>query len=292
MSNIYIPVIFAFLWSTGFIGAKYGLPYAEPFTLLAIRFLLTLGILSAVIFIMRPVFPKTRAEYGAIAASGLLIHCAYLGGVFVAISLGLPAGIAAMIVGMQPLITNIFDAQSRSIGIFLGLFIGFLGLVFIIGDLSTNLGGIDFAMIFPALVALLGITFGTIIQKKYCAHLNIVTVAYLQYVPVFLAFALLAMMFESHATITWSPQFLGALLWLSLALSVGAILLMNLIYKRNSASAAASYFYLAPPLTMVEANILFGEPINLINGLGVILIVLSLFISSRLIRKKNAQQKA
>ena len=179
-----VPGLFVFLWSTGFIGARFGLPYAEPFTFLFVRFLFTLAVLFPVALITRARWPRQWPDIGHIAVSGLLVHAAYLGGVFAAIRLGMPAGLTALIVGVQPLLTAVVaraylgDSVSRLQ--WAGLLLGFAGGTLVLGEKmlaagtgsfsSFGLGGLLFAF-----AALLGISFGTLYQKQFCADMDLRT---------------------------------------------------------------------------------------------------------------------
>ncbi|NJO12926.1 MAG: DMT family transporter [Gammaproteobacteria bacterium] len=278
--------MFALLWSTGFIGAKLGLPYIGPFTFLAIRFLITLTLLSGLLLFLRPAFPVSRASYAHAFASGLLVHVAYLGGVFGSIKLGLPAGVTAIVVGMQPILTTLVFVAQKSIPAkaLLTSTLGFVGLCCVLVK-SNGSWSFEWSSLWPAFVALAGITFGTLYQKRKCSSLNVLTLASLQYVPTAIAFALLALVFEQHEPIVWHRDLVFALLWLVLVLSIGAILLMNWMYQHQSAAKAANFFYLAPPFALIEAYLLFGEKISALNTLGILLVLVSLFASNQVVGK-------
>lgn len=280
-----LPFTFAFLWSTGFIGAKYGLPYIEPYSFLAIRLAITLVILFMIIVILKPVFPNRQRTYIDIFISGVLIHAAYLGGVFTAIKLGLPAGITAVIVGLQPIITIVYAHGFKSPMALLTSAFGFIGLILIVTD-SNLLLGIGLEPLLPCLLALVGITFGTIYQKQRCSETHIIVIAFLQYIPSLLIFGALAYSFESEQTIIWSSELIYALLWLSIILSIGAILLMSLLYKHNSASIAANYFYLAPPFALLQAYFFFDERINMLKLVGIALVVVSIYLTGNIKEKR------
>ena len=280
-----LPFVFVLLWSTGFIAAKYGLPYSGPYTLLAIRFSITIVLLSAVVVFLKPSFPQKISSYGHLLIVGLLIQVAYLGGVFSAIKLGLPAGITAVIVGAQPVLTVLLIHRFQSKLILLAALFGFIGLILVIfgTDQLPLQSTISIQNCIPAIVALLGITIGTIYQKKYCADISIVVNSFIQFVPTSIAFILLAFAFESgeEFTIIWHLEFILAISWLVIVLSIGAILLMNLLYQQNSASSAASYFYLSPPVTLIMSYVLFGETITMLNLVGITMVILSVYCISQ-----------
>ncbi len=285
-----LPFAFVLLWSTGFIAAKYGLPYTNPYTFLAIRFSLVLVLLGVIMVLFKSPLPKDRATYFHLAVVGLTIQVLYLGGVFSAIKLGLPAGITAVIVGMQPILTVFVMYRFSSLRVIVVTLIGFIGLLLVVVEFGGEVGSgqvqpeIDWFYYLPALFALLGLTFGTLYQKKYCAHVPVLVNAFVQFIPTCIAFIILTFLFESDPAvhIEWHPIFMMALAWLVIVLSVVSILLMNLLYQHNSASSAASYFYLSPPVALILSYFLFDETINGLNLLGIALVIISVFMSSKL----------
>ena len=262
-SSPLLPFLFVFLWSTGFIGAKLGLPYAEPLTFLLVRYLLILSLMTAFALATRAPWPTDARQVFHIGVSGLLVHAVYLGGVFMAIKHGLPAGVTALVVGMQPLLTACgagFLLGERVSGRqWFGLVLGFAGVALVVGN---KLGHVPLAsMLLPALVALLGITLGTLYQKRFCPHFDLRTGSVIQFLPTAVVTALAAWASESMA-IAWTPQFAFALLWLVLVLSFGAISLLNLLIRSGSAVNVASLFYLTPPSTALIAWLVFGETLS------------------------------
>ena len=232
MQRIY-PLLFVFLWSTGFIGAKYGLPYAEPLSFLFVRYLAVISLMTAIALLTRAPWPKVPMQWVHIGVSGLLVHAVYLGGVFIAIKQGLPAGITALVVGMQPLLTALgagWLLGERVVGRqWLGLALGFVGVALVVsgkfGD-TVALG----PMLVPALCALLGITVGTLYQKRYCARFDLRTGSVIQFVPTALATLPVILLFDGFH-VDWTGDFIFALAWLVLVLSIGAISLLNLLIR-------------------------------------------------------------
>lgn len=278
-----LPLIFALLWSTGFIGARFGLPYIEPFTFLAIRFLVALVVIYGLILVLRIKFPKLHRGYLHVFGSGLLIHVAYLGGVFSAIKMGLPVGETAIIVGMQPILTALIVHRSHLTKILLTSIIGFIGLLCVINRGHTAVS-LQWDMILPAIIALLGITFGTIYQKAKCSEFHIMLIAFLQYIPVFFIFLGMSYGFERQA-IHWNGELVFAIFWLALVLSIGTILLMAYLYRLHSATKVANFFYLAPPLALIQGYLFFGELINIVNIVGIMLVVVSLYFTNKVLAK-------
>lgn len=278
----FYPFLFVFLWSTGFIGAKFGLPHAEPLSFLLVRYLLVISLLGAVVLVTRAPWPARR-DWLHIGVSGLLVHALYLGGVFVAIAHGLPAGVTALVVGMQPLLTAATAGWLLGERVvarqWLGLALGFVGVALVLASrftLATELG----PQLLPALLALLGITAGTLYQKRFCPRFDLRSGALIQFVPSALLTALAVALFEDFR-IDWSGEFVFALGWLALVLSLGAISLLNLLIRSGSAVNVASLFYLTPPTTALIAWLLFGESLSLTAGLGMALAAGGVYLVAR-----------
>lgn len=269
-----MPVVFVLLWSTGFIGAKFGLPYAEPFTFLFVRFVLTLALLLPLVLLMRISWPRDAKLWAHIGVSGLLVHGAYLGGVFYGIYLGMPAGLASLLVGLQPLLTAACAGpllnERLTTRQWLGLGLGLLGITLVLGS-KLELGeslfqGFGLGALFSVLAALAGISLGTLYQKRFCTTMPLLSGAVIQYVAAGLLLGLGALLFETRQ-IDWTPTFILTLGWLVLILSIAAILLLMALIKRGEASRVASLFYLVPPVTALQAWWLFDERLPLL-GLG------------------------
>lgn len=274
------PFLFVFLWSTGFIGAKFGLPYAEPLTFLLLRFLAISGLMAAFAVLTRAPWPKSRQQVFHIAVSGLLVHAIYLGGVFCAIGHGLPAGITALVVGMQPLLTACgagwLLGERVSARQWLGLALGFVGVALVI---VNKLGQLPLlATLTPALVALLGITAGTLYQKRFCARFDLRTGAVIQFLPSAMLTAVVAGLTESMH-VEWTSSFVFALMWLVLVLSFGAISLLNLLIHTGGAVHVARLFYLTPPMTALIAWFVFGETLSAPAIAGMVLALFGVYLA-------------
>ena len=279
------PMLFVLLWSTGYIGAKYGLPYAEPFTLLFLRFVLALALLAPLVMWLRPAMAMSGRERGHLMVSGLLLHGVYLGGVFAAIELGLSAGLTALVVGAQPLLTSLaaplLFGERPSVRHWAGILLGLGGISLILGSGAD--ADFPLAALLAAVAALLGITAGTLYQKRFCTQHDLLAVTVHQYVPTAVLFGVVALGFETRE-VEWSAQFVAALLWLVLALSLGAILLLTYLIKHGEASRVSSLFYLVPPATAIEAWLLFGEPLGWGKVAGIALVALGVWL---VMRRKN-----
>ena len=221
-------------------------------------------------------------ERGHLMVSGLLLHGVYLGGVFAAIKLGLSAGLTALIVGSQPLLASLAAplllGERPSPLHWLGILLGFGGITLILGGAPDT--AVALPALFAAVAALFGITAGTLYQKRFCTQHDLLAVTVHQYLPTVALFGIVALLFETRE-IDWTAQFVAALLWLVLALSLGAILLLTWLIKHGEASKVSSLFYLVPPVTAIEAWLLFGEPLGWIKVAGIALVALGVWLVMR-----------
>ncbi|MGB4468772.1 MAG: DMT family transporter [Azovibrio sp.] len=277
-----LPFLFVLLWSTGFIGAKFGLPYAEPLTFLLSRYVLVIGLMLLIVCLSRAPWPRDPRQWLHIGVSGMLVHGVYLGGVFMAIHHGLPAGLTALVVGMQPLLTALaaggWLGEKVAPRQWLGLALGFAGVGLVVsGKSGAGLGAFS-SMLLPALVALLGITAGTLYQKRFCTRFDLRTGSVLQFVPAALLTLPVALATETMQ-IQWSGEFIFALLWLVLVLSIGAISLLNVLIRQGSAVHVARLFYLTPPTTALIAWGVFGESLGPTALVGMGLAVAGVYLA-------------
>ncbi|MFL6676585.1 MAG: DMT family transporter [Massilia sp.] len=267
-----IPIFFVVLWSTGFIVAKFGLPYAPPLTFLLLRCLGVLVVLVPVVLFWKAPWP--RGSIGHIAVAGLLLQAMYLGGVWCAIKIGMPAGLTALIVGMQPILTAVAApligerVRPRQ---WLGLLLG-LGGVALVVYAKFSLAGLSPQAIALCVLALLSITAGAMYQKRFCPRFDLRTGTVIQFgatVAALLPFAVLFEQFDlSLSKVEWTASFVIALLWSVLALSIGAIFLLFKLISRNDATQVTSLLYLTPPTTAIMAWLMFGESLSLLGLAG------------------------
>ncbi|MCX7165726.1 MAG: DMT family transporter [Rhodocyclales bacterium] len=278
----FAPLLFVLLWSTGFIGAKLGLPHAEPLTFLLTRYLLVLSLMTMVALMMRAPWPRDARQWFHIGVSGLLVHGVYLGGVFVAISKGLPAGITSLVVGIQPLLTAVGAGWLLNEAVlarqWAGLLLGFVGVALVVSGKVGSGFGLD--ALWPALAALAGITAGTLYQKRFCPSFDWRTGAIAQFLPTAVATAVVVSLTESFR-VEWVPEFIFALTWLVLVLSLGAISLLNMLIRHGSAVNLASLFYLVPPCTALIAWLLFDEQLAGMALVGMALAVWGVYLARK-----------
>ena len=266
----FAPVLFVLLWSTGFIGAKYGLPYADPFIFLSVRVLIAALILFVIAALMKSPIAIGTSAITRSSLIGFFLHACYLGGVFYSISKGLPAGVAAVVTSLQPVLVSllavkVLGEQLKAKQV-VGLILGFIGVVLVLGPSFEQ--NIPVSSVIAILVALVGSTTATLLQKKIGADVPLISGTAYQYLASGLVLALAAIA-TGGVRIQWSGQFIVAFVWLIAVLSVGAILLLLWLLNTGSAASVSSLLYLVPPATALEAFFLFGEKVNTQGFLGI-----------------------
>jgi drug/metabolite transporter (DMT)-like permease len=278
----FAPTLFVLLWSTGFVGAKYGLPYADPFVFLSIRILIASILLFA---LAKAMSMPVCIGRGAIARSGLIgffLHACYLGGVFYSIAQGLPAGVAAVVTSLQPVLVSVFAVKVLGEQLRLrqvaGLLIGLMGVILVLGP------SIDAQIPTPAiiaiLVALIGSTTATLLQKKMGSDIPLLSGTAYQYLFSGGILGIVALVTQ-ETSINWTLRFTAVFIWLIFVLSVGAILLLLWLLNSGSAAKVSSLLYLVPPATAIEAFILFGEKVNTQGFLGIGITALGVWLVMR-----------
>jgi drug/metabolite transporter (DMT)-like permease len=276
------PVAFVLLWSTGFIGARYGLPYIEPMTFLGVRMLCVLAIMLVIAFVSGARWPNKR-EAGHSLVVGSMVHFLYLGGVFVAISQGVPAGISALFPGLQPILTstiaNRFMGETVTRQQWFGLVLGLFGVVLVLHDRSIVLAGTPLGWA-ASVVSLLGITLGTLYQKRFCGRIDWRTGNTVQYAGAGVLFWLAAFAFETRI-IHWSGELVFAIAWLVLVLSIAGVALMYWLIRRSAATGFASLFYLVPAVTALMAYGLFGERLDRVSVFGMVVCAVGVVLANR-----------
>ena len=275
------PSLFVLLWSTGFIAAKYGLPYAPPLTFLLYRFVLVAALMAIVCVVTGARWPSRRIEYVNVAIAAWLVHGLYLGGVFVALSKGLPAGTAAMLVGLQPIVTvflaRVWLGEPVIARQWAGLMLGLVGVWLVVRHkVSLDADPIALAAI---AVALAGISVGTLWQKRHASHVDLRTGAVIQFAACAIVYLPLALAFESQRDVRWTSDFVFALGWSVVVLSVGAISLLYWLLRHGAAAGVARLFFLVPPVTAVMAFAMFGERLDAVAIAGMALIVVAVALA-------------
>ena len=283
----FAPVIFVLLWSTGFVGAKYILPYAEPFVFLTIRYFFATLIL---VLIAKAMGESLRITWPQVKQSMLVsvfLHVIYIGGVFYAVFIEIPAGITAVIVSLQPILVSVLAipllGEKLSYRQVFGLLLGFVGILFLLspklleGDLSTGFSTLG---IICCVIALLGTTIGYLLQKKGGADIPFLAGTAVQFATSTVIFALASVIFEP-LKVNITLEFVLALSWIVLALSIGSIFLLFYLLRNDSASSVSSLYYLVPPLAAVQAYFFFDERIKGIGLVGMALAALGTLIVTK-----------
>ncbi len=267
------PILFVLLWSTGFIGSKLGADDAEPFTFLALRFVLAILALLPIALARGSLKGDWRSRGHAVVV-GALMHGGYLGGVYWAIRYGMPAGVSALIVSLQPILTSVLAGpllgETLSARHWAGLALGIVGAGLIVGPKLGGAAldtGVNAATISACVVALFAMTLGTLYQKRFAAGSDLVGGAVWQYVGALALSGSAAMLFETR-TIIWTPKFVFALAWLVFALSIGAILLLMLLLRKHAVSGVSGLFFLVPACTAGMAYLIFDERLTPVQIVG------------------------
>lgn len=282
------PALFVFLWSTGWIVARYAAEYADPLTFLSARYACAGAVLLVYALLAGARWPATAADFAHAAISGVLLHAIYLGGVWIAIAQGVPASISALLAALQPILTAALAplVLHERIGWkqWLGIVLGLLGIIVVLSPKLANVApGQLGAVAIPLLInvaAMLAVTAGTFYQKRYIHSGDLRTVTILQYagalaVTLPIAWLIEPMRLEVNATT------ITIMLWSVLAISIGAIALLLLLIRRGEVSRAAQLIYLVPPTAAIQAYFLFGEQLSGVQIAGMALTVIGVALASR-----------
>lgn len=276
-----MPAVFVLIWSTGFIVAKFGLPFAPPLTFLTIRYFFSIACFLVWIWLARAVWPSDKKQWWHLAVTGVLMHGGYLGGVWVAVKGGMGSGLAALIVGFQPILTALWLSYLASTTSktptqavvskrqWAGLLLGLTGLLLVVARKFGATNEVTLLTFVAAVFALFSITIGTLYQKQHVTATDVRTANVIQLAAAFVVTLPFAM-FEAEA-ITWNASFVGAMAWAVLALTLGGSSLMFMLIQRGAATTVTSLLYLVPPTTALMAWVLFGETITFVTIFGIVL---------------------
>ncbi len=271
--------IFILIWSSGFIVARFGMPYAEPMTYLSLRFLGVCVLMLPLILWKKIPWPN-QSQIIRIAIAGSLIQFGYLAGVWVSVRAGMPAGLSSLIVGIQPVLTAVlayFVAEKINSRQWIGLFFGFLGIILVLYA-KLNTVGVTLDNILWNVFGLISITCGTIYQRKYCASFDLRIGSFIQFATSAFLSAIFAFTLETR-DIEWTVELIGSLIWAIFFISIGAVSLLFILIRRGEAVRVSSLIYLTPPTTAILAWFIFNEPLTplivlgtAITSLGVLLV--------------------
>ncbi len=267
-----MPVVFVLIWSTGFIVARYGMPYAPPFKFLAMRYALSIACFLPWIMLARVKWPSNRTQWMHLAVTGIFMHAGYLGGVWAAVKAGMGSGLSSLIVGLQPVLTALWlSAMGGRITArqWAGLVLGFMGLVLVVSRKFGQGGEADWLNMSLAIGALFSITVGTLYQKRFVAPCDVRTANAVQLGAALLVTLPLALL--EVEVMHWNAELSGAMAWSVLALTLGGSSLLYLLIQRGAAASVSSLMYLVPPVTAFIAWLLFAEPITAATIVGTVL---------------------
>ena len=283
----FAPAIFELLWSSGFVGAKFLLPHAEPFTLLTVRFAITATILVSLAAVTRSPMKMTKSQYLRAGYISLFLHFAYTGGIFVAIHEGVSAGITAVIVSLQPVLVSLLAipllGERLRASQVAGLALGLTGVTLLLvprilqGNTSLAFSAVG---VMAAAFALVGSVWGTLEQKRYGSDLPILYGLAFQYTVSGVLLAILAVTTES-LVIEWSMQFVAVLLWIVLGVSIGSVIMLFYLLRRGSAGSVSSLLYLGTPLAATFGYIFFDEHISSVGAIGMAIAVFGVWLVLR-----------
>lgn len=281
-----MPAVFVLIWSTGFIVARYGMPHAPPLTFLSWRYALSVLCFGIWVVLSRAAWPQGARQWGHLGVTGVLMHAAYLGGVWAAVKAGMGAGTVALLVGLQPVLTALWLSQSQSDPggptvtrrQWAGLLLGLLGLLLVVWR-KLGAGELSMFNLSLAVLALISITIGTLYQKRFVAPCDVRTANMVQLLAALVVSLPLALL-ETEA-ISLHPHFVGALAWSVLGLTLGGSSLLYLLIQRGAATRVTSLLYLVPPTTAVMAWLLFDEALTLLMLVGMALTALGVWLVSR-----------
>lgn len=277
-----MPVVFVLIWSTGFIVARYAMPYSPPMTFLWVRYLLSILAFWLWIRWARVAWPQSRAQWWHLGVTGVFMHAGYLSGVWVAVKAGMGSGLSALIVGLQPVLTAIWlssqggQVSRRQWG---GLLLGFMGLVLVVSRKLQDTMEVTPWTLSLAVLALFSITIGTLYQKRHVQPCDVRTANTVQLMAAALV-TLPLVALESEA-VQWHPSLLGAMAWSVLGMTLGGSSLFYMLIQRGAAASVSSLMYLVPPCTALLAWFLFDEPVTVTTLVGIVLTALGVSLVVR-----------
>ncbi|MDB5980999.1 MAG: EamA family transporter [Pseudomonas sp.] len=291
----YMPAVFVGIWATGFVVARLVAPHVDPLSFLSYRFVISALLFAAFAFFVKAPWPQGVRGWWDAAVAGVLLQGVYLGGVFWSVAHGLPAGISALLAGLQPLLMALlaYPLLGETVGVrrWVGILLGFVGAVLVLAPhLASGLANISLTSLLVGCVAVLGITFGTLWQKRTASEIDLRTNAAVQFLGAALFTSPIALLTEQgRFDMTW--QAWTGLAWAVFGLSIGAISLLLIMIKRGSVASVASLFYLVPPVVAVLAYLLFGEQLSRVQMAGMLVAAIGVVNATRVQREQAAAQR-
>lgn len=278
---ISLPFLFILMWSSGYVVGKMALPFVGPYTLIFIRFASAALILLAVAMVTKAPWPQTRAQFGHLVVVGLLIQALQFAGLYLGLGLGVSAGVAALIVGTMPVFTALgatkFLNEKVSPVEWLGLVGGLFGVALVVYEQLASTAAASLSAYLCVVLALVGITAGSLYQKKYCSGMDLRTGGFIQLTTAAIVMFFLAEHFEGLA-VRWTPTMVFASSWLSLVNSIGAISILFILMRKGEASRVAGLFHLIPAVTALMGFVFLGETFSFINAVGFVITALAVYV--------------
>lgn len=283
------PVVFVFLWSTGWISARAAAPHADPLTFLAARFSLATLAMMAIVIAMRAAWPRRSVDIAHAMMTGVLLHTGYLSTVWYVVAHGVPAGVSGVIAAVQPILTALLApfllGERISLRQWAGIVLGFLGILLVLQPKIAAVDGAQMAglswLFLLNFIGMVSVTAGTFYQKRFIPSGDLRTVTLWQYVGAAASTWVLAYLFEPNLRIDWAPAAIATMAWSVIALSVGAVLLLLWIIRRGAVSRAATLIYLVPSVVVVQAWFLFGETVSPLQICGIVVTALGVLLAVR-----------
>lgn len=277
---ISLPLLFIVMWSSGYVVGKLALPFVGPYTLIFIRFASAAVILLVVALATRAPWPKTRAQFGHLMVVGLLIQALQFAGLYMGLGLGVSAGVAALIVGTMPVFTALgatkFLNEQVSRVEWMGLVGGLFGVALVVYEQLARTATASLSAYLCVVLALVGITAGTLYQKKYCSAMDLRTGGFIQLSTAAIVMFFLAQHVEGLA-VQWSATMIVAASWLALVNSIGAISILFILVRKGEASRVAGLFHLIPAVTALMGFVFLGETFSAVNALGFLITALAVY---------------
>jgi drug/metabolite transporter (DMT)-like permease len=282
MNKIILPILFVVLYGSGFVATKYGLPYSSPLSFLTLRFFIAGTLFALAVAMFKLPIPKIK-EAMHIAIAGLLTVATFSIGVFVSIDLGLSPALSAMIIALQPILVGVLAVQlaQEKINIYgwIGLFLGFIGVFFIVFQ-SVDVKSAGILSVVMSAVGLLGLSFGNLYQKKFCADMHVITGGSIQSSVSAVACLLLLLLFDDF-DVVWHSEFIVALLYMSIGVSLGTLSLLYIMISRQEVNKVASVFYLVPVSAAITNYLLYDEIFDIYTIMGSLVILVSVYLINK-----------
>lgn len=281
IKHLAFPFLFVLLYGSGFVGAKFGLPYSTPLSFLTLRFFLAALILLLIMKYMRISLPNLK-EALHISIAGILTVGTFSIGVFISIDMGLSPALSAMVIALQPILVaalaKSFISEDTGMIQWFGLMIGLFGVILVLMN-NMDITTASLYSVTLSVLGLLGLSLGNLYQKKFCANMNIFSGGAIQSMASGFVCLVLIVMFDSYEVV-WTNEFIYALLFMTLGVSIGALSLLYIMIRRSEVSKVASIFYLIPVSAAISGYFVYGETFELITIMGIFIVAIGVYLSN------------